>query len=56
MTDREKTMLAALIDAESAMFHVLADGGIITSTDRAAMRDALNAAREAIAQAKGADQ
>ena len=44
-------MLDALIDAESAMFHVRADGGFATAADRQAMDDAWSAARAAIAKA-----
>lgn len=46
-------MLAALVNAESAMFHVCADGGFATSADRQAMEDALAAVRAAIAEATG---
>ena len=46
-------LLAALIDAESAMFHVRADGGFATAADRQAMDDAWIAARAAIAKATG---
>lgn len=46
-------LLAALIDAESAMFHVLADDGFATPFDQKAMKDAMQAARAAIAKARG---
>jgi hypothetical protein len=44
-------MFAALVDAESAMFHVLADGGIDTPADREAMENALRDARAALEEA-----
>ena len=46
-------LLAALIDAESAMFHVLADDGFATPFDQKAMKDAMQAARAVLAKARG---
>jgi len=44
-------MFAALVDAESAMFHVLADDGINTPANREAMENALRDARAALEEA-----
>jgi len=41
-------MHSALIDAESAMFHVESDGGFNTPADRDAMVNAIKACRDAI--------
>lgn len=48
-------MLEACVDAESAMFHVLADGGFDTPADRDAMYQALVQVRKAVEAAKAAD-
>lgn len=50
-----REMLDALIMSESAMFHVLADGGFNTPEDEDAMKSALVQSRMAIKIAKATE-